>query len=38
MTQAQKDALKRFDEAMNGAAPEEGKPKKKGFIKDIFEK
>lgn len=31
MTQAQKEALKRFDEAMNGVASEEGKPKKKGL-------
>lgn len=37
MTQAQKEALKRFDEAMNGVASEEGKPKKKGF-KEFFEK
>ena len=37
MTQAQKEALKRFDEAMNGGASEEGKPKKKGF-KEFFEK
>ena len=37
MTQAQKEALKRFDEAMNGVASEEGKPKKKG-VKDFFEK
>ena len=37
MNQAQKEALRRFDEAMNGTAPEEAKPKKKG-LKDFFEK
>ena len=34
MNQAQKEALKRFDDAMNGvASPEEEKPKKKGIFK-----
>ena len=34
MNQAQKDALRRFDDAMNGvASPEEEKPKKKGIFK-----
>ena len=34
MNQAQKEALRRFDDAMNGvASPEEEKPKKKGIFK-----
>ena len=34
MTQAQKEALRRFDEAMTGVSSEsEEKPKKKGFFK-----
>ncbi|MFQ9650928.1 MAG: DnaJ C-terminal domain-containing protein [Enterocloster sp.] len=34
MNQAQKDALRRFEDAMNGvASPEEEKPKKKGIFK-----
>ena len=34
MTQAQKEALRRFDDAMNGvASQEEEKPKKKGIFK-----
>ena len=33
MTQAQKDALRRFDDAMNGITSEEEKPKKKGLFK-----
>ena len=33
MNQAQKDALKRYDDLMNGIEPEEEKPKKKGLFK-----
>ena len=33
MNQAQKDALKRYDDLMNGITPEEEKPKKKGLFK-----
>ena len=34
MNQAQKEALRRFDDAMNGITPsEEEKPKKKGIFK-----
>ena len=33
MTQAQKEALRRFDEAMNGVSEPEERPKKKGFFK-----
>ena len=33
MNQAQKDALKRYDDLMNGIEPEGEKPKKKGLFK-----
>ena len=33
MNQAQKEALRRFDDAMNGIVTEEEKPKKKGLFK-----
>ena len=33
MNQAQKDALKRYDDLMNGIEPEEEKPKKKRLFK-----
>ena len=32
MNEAQKEALRRFDEAMTGVYPEHEKPKKKGFF------
>ena len=33
MNEAQKEALRKFDEAMTGGYPEQEKPKKKGFLK-----
>ena len=33
LNEAQKEALRRFDDAMNGVAPDGEKPKKKGLFK-----